>query len=77
MRFSKLSLDEMLVHFERENASLKKEQERLKGVIKDLMDKNCELIKKIEFLRHENKSLRYEAHLISIISSLGTLGSKV
>ena len=75
MRFSKLSVDDMIKLMEKENAILKQEQERLKTAIKDLMDENCELIEKIDFLRDENKSLRYEGHLISIISSIGTVKS--
>ena len=73
MRFSKVSIPEMITIFEKENAILKQEQERLKMAVKDLMDENCELIEKIDFIRAENKSLRYEAHINSIISSLGTV----
>ena len=73
MRFSKVSVDDMIKLMENENAILKQEQERLKTAVNDLIDENCELIEKIDFLRHENKSLRYEVHLISIISSIGTV----
>ncbi len=73
MRFSKVSVEDMIKIFEKENSILKQEQERLKMAVKDLMDENCELIEKIDFLRDENKSLRYEAHINSIISCLGTL----
>ena len=73
MRHSKVSIDEMIRYYEKENATLKQEQERLKGAIKDLMDENCELIEKIDFLRDEIKTLKYESHLTSIISSLGTV----
>ncbi len=73
MRHSKVSIDEIIRYYEKENATLKQEQERLKGAIKDLMDENFELIEKIDFLRDEIKTLKYESHLTSIISSLGTV----
>ena len=76
MRFSKVSVDGMIKLMENENAILKQEQERLKTAVNDLIDENCELIEKIDFLRDENKSLRYEVHLISIISSIGTFSLK-
>lgn len=73
MRFSKVSVEDMITIFEKENAILKQEKERLNMAVKDLMDENCELIEKIDFLRDENKSLRYEGHVNSIISCLGTV----
>ena len=76
MRFSKLSVDDMIKLMEKENAILKQEQERLKTAVNDLMDENCELIEKIDFLRDEVQALKYERHLTSIISCLGTLSLK-
>jgi predicted RNase H-like nuclease (RuvC/YqgF family) len=77
MRFSKVSVDGMIKIFENENAILKQEQEqeRLKTAIKDLMDENYELLENIEFLRDEVQALKYENHLTSIISCLGTVKS--
>jgi hypothetical protein len=76
MRFSKVSVDGMIKLMENENAILKQEQERLKTAVNDLIDENCELIEKIDFLRDEVQTLKYEAHLSSIISYLGTLKLK-
>ena len=76
MRFSKVSVDDMIKLMENENAILKQEQDRLKIAVKDLMDENCELIEKIDFLRDEVQALKYENHLTSIISLLGTLSLK-
>ena len=75
MKFSKVSVDGMIRIFENENAILKQEQERLKTAIKDLMDENCELLENIEFLRDEVQALKYENHLTSIISCVGTVKS--
>ena len=76
MRFSKVSVDDMIKLMENENAILKQEQERLKTAVKDLMDENCELIEKIDFLRDEVQALKYDNHLSSIISCLGTVSLK-
>lgn len=76
MRFSKLSVDDMIKLMENENSILKQEQERLKTAVNDLMDENCELIEKIDFLRDEVQALKNEKHLISIISRIGTLRLK-
>ena len=76
MRFSKVSVDDMIKLMENENTILKQEQERLKTAVNDLMDENCELIEKIDFLRDEVQALKYEKHLISIIRLLGTLSLK-
>ena len=76
MRFSKVSVDDMIKLMENENTILKQEQERLKTAVNDLMDENCELIEKIDFLRDEVQALKYEKHLISIIRCLGTLSLK-
>ena len=76
MRFSKLSVDDMIKLMENENSILKQEQERLKTAVNDLMDENCELIEKIDFLRDEVQALKNEKHLISIISRIGTLSLK-
>ena len=76
MRFSKLSVDDMIKLMENENSILKQEQERLKTAVNDLMDENCELIEKIDFLRDEVQALKNEKHLISIIRCLGTLSLK-
>jgi predicted nucleic acid-binding Zn-ribbon protein len=75
MRFSKVSVDDMIKLMENENAILKQEQERLKTAVNDLMDENCELIEKIDFLRDEVQALKYERHLINILSSIGTVKS--
>ena len=75
MRFSKLSVDDMIKLMEKENAILKQEQERLKTAVNDLMDENCELLENIEFLRDEIQALKYERHLINILSSIGTVKS--
>lgn len=76
MRFSKLSVDDMIKLMENENSILKQEQERLKTAVNYLMDENCELIEKIDFLRDEVQALKNEKHLISIISRIGTLSLK-
>ena len=73
MRFSKVSIEDMIKLFEKENIILKQEQERLKIAVKDLMDENCELLESIEFLRDEIQSLKYERHLIRVLSSIGTV----
>lgn len=75
MRFSKVSIEDMIKIIEKENAILKQEQKRLKAAIKDLMDENCEFIEKIDFLRDEVQALKYERHLINILSSIGTVKS--
>jgi predicted nucleic acid-binding Zn-ribbon protein len=76
MRFSKVSVEDMIKLFEKENAILKQEQERLKAAVNDLMDENCELIEKIEFLQDEIQGLNYQRHMTSIISCIGTVNLK-
>jgi hypothetical protein len=76
MRLSKVSIEDMIKHFESENLSLKQERERLKIEVKDLIDENCELIDSLEFIRCENKSLKDYIYLTSIISCLGTVSLK-
>jgi predicted nuclease with TOPRIM domain len=76
MRFSKVSVQDMIKLFEKENTMLKQEQERLKTAVKDLMDENCELIEKIDFLQDEVQALKYEKHMTPIISCIGTVSLK-